>query len=157
MNLKSNRFILLFCLTTLLGVALPGEVAAGEWQLIKPLDSKAVNLKIKEKDRLYWRLDKDKSVVLKTEGPGKLKVISRAVIPEKKKEQVYDFVTYGDDERQRIARATTVSKIAKNPRKSIFSLPIRAMSRKREKSVTNPMASINTPDKEEYAPRNLFQ
>jgi len=115
MALKSTRIVLSICLTGLVGISTVDNAAAGDWQLVKPKSCKTVMLKIKGKDRTYWKLTQEKPVVLKTVGPGELKVITRAVIPGDKGEQIYDFITYRDEKRYRTARATAVSSIAKNP------------------------------------------
>ena len=98
-------------------VAIGTEAFASEWKLIKPVGGKKDILEINGKKRSYWKLDKDNSLVVKTVGPGELKVYTRMELNQKQNEGVYSFITLIDGERQPLAaRATEYSKSAKNPK-----------------------------------------
>ncbi len=93
------------------------ELFASEWKLVKPVSGKKDVLEINGKKRSYWRLDKDNPLVVKTVGPGELKVYTRMELKQEQNEGIYGFITLIDGERQPLtARATEYSKSTNNPK-----------------------------------------
>ncbi|NQU04537.1 MAG: hypothetical protein HQ568_00480 [Calditrichaeota bacterium] len=109
---RTSRFLLFILLLSYL-VSTPA--IAKDWKLIKPVEGKKISLLIKDKQRSYWKISSEDTLIIKTVGPGELKISTRMVLSSKKKEGVYSFKTYLDGKRQPLtARATEYTKSAVN-------------------------------------------
>jgi len=92
--------------------------SAGNWMLVDSVDGKKVTLKVSDKKRIYYQLDKDNPIVVKIADQSELKLITRMVLPNMEKEGIYSFVTRLDGEKLPLtARATEYIKSTKNPKK----------------------------------------
>ncbi len=87
----------------------------GGWKLIPPETGRKVKLKVNKKTRTYWRLEHNQAVKILVNGPSRIKVYSRAVIPAKKKETLYGFEVQLDDGKPcLVGRGTAYKKTVKN-------------------------------------------
>ncbi len=94
---------------------------AKTWTSISPQNgSKLITtLKVKDKPLSYWRLDKSTPTLVKITGPTKLKIVTRAVLPEKKNSVTYSILVERDgNKKYKLSRSTKLTKSTTNPQKT---------------------------------------
>jgi len=117
MRKQLRKVSLVICAIALLAMVSIDSAYSEDWESVKTVNGKKNSLKINKKTRAYWKLRENRATTVVVIGPAKLKVISRATIPDGKKEVVYGFISKEDGKnRTLIGRGTSLSKGVVNPK-----------------------------------------
>lgn len=92
-------------------------LAKTEWNLVNNPNGKKTSLKVKNKNWSYWEISEKTPLKFKVTGPTRIRLLTRAVIPDKQKETLYGIiVTSNGQNRNFIGRASEVAKDVKHTR-----------------------------------------
>jgi hypothetical protein len=89
---------------------------AGKWEAIEKLPGRSpVNLLVNDKPRAYFRIEANDSLLIPTEGPAQLRVISRVELPRDSK-QALSYVLRASEGRNVLDRTSTESSVSSQAR-----------------------------------------
>jgi len=100
-------------IATLLAGAIPVTIALSEWKNVTPTKTKPSIIKSKKIDLEYFPLSEGTPAAVKVTGPGKLRIITRIVLTNKKKEAVYGIVIIKDGQERKLLSRTAKHSTAK--------------------------------------------
>jgi len=104
MTLKAYLAISLAVMITSGGAALGSPKT---WSSLTPSNGTPVTIESKKSKQDYYAFSKSTPSTVKVTGPGRLRVVTRAVLPGKKKEGIYGFVVIRDGEDRQLLSKTT--------------------------------------------------
>ncbi|MFH0765791.1 MAG: hypothetical protein V2A61_05165 [Calditrichota bacterium] len=94
-------------------------IAGAGWGLIQPTQGEKISLKVNNKNLSYWELGTKTPVTVKVTGPTRIKLYTRATLPENRKEGLYGIVAHRDGKnRSYIGRATDEQNNVSNSKKT---------------------------------------
>ena len=95
------------------------NIYAAEWKILNYLDGKKVKLKVNNKSRSYWMLQKQDTISVKVIGPASLKAYCRAAIPSKRREVLFGLLSIMDgSDRELVGDGASQDKSVRNPKLS---------------------------------------
>jgi|GEM_PF-1206234 hypothetical protein len=116
LHFKFSRLIIVLVLSLSINSV---ELFAAEWNLLKEVDGEKVKLKVNNKSRSYWILEKQDTISVKVIGPASLKAYCRAALSSKRPEVLFGLLSIMDgNDRKLVGDGASQDKSVRYPKLS---------------------------------------